>query len=224
MNYKLFLGDNMKRYMILLPVLVLALAAGACAMTLNAGAAWFSPKGVEGSGVMFSLGCGQRVDEMVMANIQVDFMNKTFTKEISTDVLDTGSIVHTTTRQVAYKHSVKYFPISAGVVISLPMDITPSIKPFVEGRVGYGIAHVSYDYNNTTYNIPEANRPESGTYTGFGWRVGAGARMALGHRSGLNLGVFYNGNRVSRSQDANTFLDLDMSGLGIGASLELSGF
>jgi opacity protein-like surface antigen len=217
----------MKKYMILLPALILFMSAGAGAMTINGGAAWFNPSGVEGSGgVLFSLGCGQRVDEMVMANIQIDFMNKTFTKELSTTVdLDTSSIVSLSTREVAYKHSVKYFPISAGVVITLPMNIAPSIKPFIEGRVGYGIAHVSYSYNESAgYTIPEANRPESGTYTGFGWRLGAGTRLSLGLRSGLTLGVFYNGNRVSRSQDANTFVDLDMSGLGLGASLELSGF
>lgn len=216
----------MKKYMILLPALVLALAAGANAMTINGGAAWFNPSGVKGSGgVLFSLGCGQRVDEMVMANIQLDFMNKTFTKEIETGVdLDTSANVSISTRSVAYNHSVKYFPISAGVVISLPMNITYSIKPFIEGRVGYGFASVSYDYNETIYDIPDASRPESGTYAGFGWRVATGIRLSLGSRSGMTLGAFYNGNTVSRSQDANTFVDLEMSGLGLGASLELSGF
>ncbi len=216
----------MKKHTILMTALILALAAGANAMTINGGAAWFNPTGVEGSGaVLFSLGAGQRVDAMVMANIQLDFMNKTFTKELSTTVdLDTTSIVNLSTREVAYNHSVKYFPISAGVVITLPVDITYSIKPFIEGRVGYGIANVSYDYNETTYDIPDTSRPESGTYTGFGWRLAGGIRMSLGSRSGLTLGAFYNGNTVSRSQDSNTFVDLEMSGLGLGASLELSGF
>ncbi len=211
---------------VLLVAVCLGLSAGADAMTFNGGASWFNPTGVEGSGgVLFSLGTGQRVDGMVMANIQLDFMNKTFTKELSTTVdLDTGAVVNLQTREVAYKHSVKYFPISAGVVITLPVDITYSIKPFIEGRVGYGFANVSYDYNETTYDIPDTSRPESGTYTGFGWRVATGIRLSLGRRSGLMLGAFYNGNTVSRSQDANTFVDLEMSGLGLGASLELSGF
>ncbi|MHB8158041.1 MAG: outer membrane beta-barrel protein [Desulfocucumaceae bacterium] len=216
----------MKKHAILLAALILTLAAGANAMTISGGAAWFNPTGVEGSGgVLFSLGAGQRVDQMVMANIQLDFMNKTFTKELSTTVdLDTGSVVTLSTREVAYKHSVKYFPVSAGVLITLPVDITYSIKPFIEGRVGYGFANVSYDYNETTYDIPEASRPEGGTYSGFGWRLATGIRMSLGSRSGLTLGAFYNGNTVSRSQDSNTFVDLEMSGLGLGAGLELSGF
>ena len=216
----------MKKYMIILPVLILALTAGAEARTISGGAAWFNPTGVEGSGgVMFSLGLGQRVDDMVLANIQLDFMNKTFTKELNTTVdLDTSSIVTLSTRYVAYKHSVKYFPVSAGAVITLPVDITYSIKPFIEGRVGYGFANVSYDYNETTYDIPEASRPESGTYAGFGWRLAGGIRVSLGSRSGMTLGAFYNGNTVSRSQDSNTFVDLEMSGMGLGASLELSGF
>jgi hypothetical protein len=125
---------------------------------------------------------------------------------------------------VAYNHTVKYLPISAGVVITLPVDITASIRPFIEGRVGYGIANVSYDYNESLYDIPDASRPESGTYGGFGWRLNGGLRVSLGSRSGLTIGAFYNGNKVSRSQDANTFVDLDMSGLGGGAGLELSGF
>jgi hypothetical protein len=63
------LGDRMKKHTILMTALILVLASGAGAMTINGGAAWFNPSGVVGSGgVLFSLGCGQRVDDMVMAN------------------------------------------------------------------------------------------------------------------------------------------------------------
>jgi hypothetical protein len=208
----------MKKPLILLSAVLLCLTAVAGARTINGGAAWFNPSGVKGNGgVLFSLGYGQRVDEMVMATLQLDFMNKTFTKEIETSVdLDTSSTVSLSTREVAYNHTVKYLPISAGVVITLPVDITASIRPFIEGRVGYGIANVSYDYNESLYDIPDASRPESGTYGGFGWRLNGGLRVSLGSRSGLTIGAFYNGNKVSRSQDANTFVDLDMSGLGGG--------
>ncbi|MDO9390953.1 MAG: outer membrane beta-barrel protein [bacterium] len=212
----------MKKHTILMTALILALAAGANAMTINGGAAWFNPSGVEGSGaVLFSLGAGQRVDDMVMANIQIDFMNKKFTKEITTDSVTT-STVSTTTRLVAYEHSVKYFPITAGVMITLPVGIF--ISPYVEGRVGFGIANVSYSYNESLYTIAESEQPESGTYSGFGWRIGAGGRLKLGSRSALTAGVSYNGNTCSRSAGNDVFTDLKMSGIGLGAALELSGF
>ena len=208
----------------LLSLAILLFAAAANAVTLTAGASFFNPTGVEGNGgALFSFGVGQRVDEMVLANIQVDYFNKSFTKEITTPVdVGSGGIVNIQNRVVAYNHSVKYFPLTAGAVISLPVgDI---IRPYIEGRVGFGLAHVSYDYNQNLYAIPAAGRPESGTYTGFGWRIGGGARMRLGHRSALLAGMYYNGNTVSRSQNANVFSDLKMSGIGFGAGLELSGF
>jgi hypothetical protein len=208
-----------------LTALVLLMAGTAWGMALNAGAAYFKPSGVSGGGgVLFSLGAGQRVDDMVMANIQVDYFNKTFTKEMTTDSVSSssGSIVTTNTRQVAYEHSVKYFPITAGVVLTLPVGMM--IHPYIEGRVGYGIANVSYSYNKTLYTIPEKERPESGTYSGFGWRLGAGARLGLGSRSALTAGVSYNGNTCSRSAGNDLFTDLKMSGFIIGAGLELSGF
>ncbi|MDI6739691.1 MAG: outer membrane beta-barrel protein [Candidatus Edwardsbacteria bacterium] len=207
-----------------LSALVLLMAGSAWGLSLNAGAGYFKPAGVSGSGgVLFSFGAGQRVDDMVMANIQLDFFNKTFKKETSTPV-DTaaGAIVSTEKRLVEYEHSVKYFPITAGVVITLPMGML--IKPYVEGRVGYGLAHVSYNYNKTLYDIPDTNRPESGTYSGFGWRIGAGGRMKLGFRSALTAGISYNGDTCSRSAGNDLFTDLKMTGFIIGAGLELSGF
>jgi hypothetical protein len=203
---------------------LLALSGAAWALSLNAGAGYFKPSGVSGGGgALFSLGLGQRVDDMVMANIQLDFMNKTFTKETTTPVdVDTSSVVNIQTRQVAYKHSVKYFPLTAGVVLTLPMGMV--IKPYVEGRVGYGFARVSYNYNETLYNIPAASRPESGTYSGFVWRLGAGARLGLGMRSALTAGISYNGNTCSRSAGNDVFTDLKMSGFIFGAGIELSGF
>jgi hypothetical protein len=205
--------------------LVALLAAGtAWGMSLNAGAGYFKPSGVSGGGgLLLSLGAGQRVDDMVMANIQLDFMNKTFTKKNTTPV-DTapGAIVSTQQTLVEYEHSVKYFPVTAGVVITLPMGML--FKPYVEGRVGYGLAHVSYTYNQSLYDIPNNSRPESGTYTGFVWRLGAGARLGLGMRSALTAGVSYNGNTCSRSAGNNLFTELKMSGFIIGAGLELTGF
>ena len=73
-------------------------------------------------------------------------------------------------------------------------------------------------------HILAASKPNDGTYSGFGWRIGGGARMKLGFRSALLAGVYYNGNTVSKSQAENVFTDLKMSGLGFGAGLELSGF
>jgi hypothetical protein len=205
-------------------VVVLLAASTAWGKTLNAGVGYFKPSGVtEGGGLLLSLGAGQRVDDMVMANVQLDFYNKTFTKDISTPVdVDTSSIVTIESRTVAYKHSVKYLPITAGVVITLPMGML--VKPYVEGRVGYGLANVSYDYNQSLYSIPEASRPESGWYSGFGWRLGAGARLGLGVRSALTAGISYNGNTCSRSAGEDVFTDLKMSGLIIGAGIELSLF
>lgn len=213
-----------KRTIALALLALLAVGGAASGKALNAGAAYFKPSGVEGGGgLLLSLGVGQRVDDMVMANVQLDFFNKTFTKELTSPVdTDTSSVVHIESRQVAYKHSVKYFPITAGVVVTLPMGML--IKPYVEGRVGYGLARVSYDYNASLYNIPEASRPESGTYSGFGWRLGAGARLGLGLRSALTAGISYNGNTCSRSAGEDVFTDLKMSGLIIGAGIELSGF
>jgi hypothetical protein len=203
---------------------VLALAGTAWGMSFNAGAAYFKPSGVEGGGsAMFSLGVGQRVDDMVMVNVQLDYFGKTFKKEdISTVDTSSSSIAHTTQRLVEYEHSVKYFPITAGAVITLPMGML--IHPYIEGRVGYGFAHVSYTYNQSLYNIPNNNRPESGTYSGFGWRLGGGARLGLGSRSALYGGVYYNGNTCSRSAGNDLFTDLKMSGMTIGAGLEVSGF
>ncbi len=203
---------------------MLALAGTAWGMSFNAGAAYFKPSAVAGGGsAMFSLGMGKRVDDMVMVNIQLDYFGKTFKKETSTPV-DTagGAIVSTDIRQVEFEHSVKYFPITAGAVITLPMGML--IHPYIEGRVGYGLAHVSYTYNQSLYNIPDNNRPESGTYSGFGWRLGAGARLGLGSRSALYGGVYYNGNTCSRSAGNDLFTDLKMSGMTIGAGLEISGF
>lgn len=199
----------------------LALTSGAMAMSLTGGASYFNPSGVEGSGgVMLSFGLGQRVDQMVMATVQLDYFNKTFKKENIAPV-DTapGSIVSVANRLVEFEHSVKYFPLTAGVVITLPLG--DRISPFLEGRLGYGLAHVSYKYNA---EIPEASKPNDGTYAGFGWRLGGGARLKLGFRSALLAGLYYNGNTVSKSQAENLFTDLKMSGLGIGAALELSGF
>jgi hypothetical protein len=201
---------------------MLALAGTAWGMSLNAGAAYFKPSGVEGGGsALFSLGVGQRVDNMVMVNIQLDYFNKKFTKEMTTDSVTTPT-VNTTTRLVAYDHSVKYFPITVGAVLTLPMGML--IHPYVEGRVGYGFAHVSYSYNETLYTIPVGSRPESGTYSGFGWRLGGGARLGLGTHSALSGGIYYNGNTCSRSAGNNMFTDLKMSGFIIGAGLEISGF
>ncbi len=210
---------------IVLVALAAAVAAGpALALALNAGAAYFKPSAVSGGGgLLLSLGAGKRVDDMVMANVQLDFMNKTYTQETSTPVdVDTSAIVNIQNRQVAYKHSVKYIPVTAGVVVTMPMGML--IKPYLEGRVGYGLANVSYSYNESLYSIPAASRPESGWYSGFGWRLGAGARLGLGYRSALTAGVSYNGNTCSRSAGNDVFTDLKMSGLIIGAGIELSGF
>ena len=204
--------------------LMLALSATAWGMSLNAGAAYFKPSGVEGGGsALFSLGVGQRVDDMVMVNIQVDYFNKTFTKSATTPVdVGSGGIVNIQNRTVDYDHSVKYFPVTAGAVITLPMGML--IHPYIEGRVGYGFAHVSYNYNTSIYNIPAGSRPESGTYSGFDWRLGGGARLGLGSHSALYGGVYYNGNTCSRSAGNDIFTDLNMSGFVIGAGLEISGF
>ncbi len=200
---------------------ILAAAQLARALTLTGGASYFKPSGVKGSGgVMLSLGLGQRVDEMVMATIELDFFNKTFEKE-SVVPVDTaaGSIVSVENRSVEFEHSVKYFPLTAGVVVTLPMG--GRVNPFLEGRLGYGLAHVSYSYSA---EVVTASKPNDGTYTGFGWRIGGGARMKLGFRSALLAGIYYNGNTVSKTQAENLFTDLKMSGIGFGAGLELSGF
>ncbi|MCU0607885.1 MAG: outer membrane beta-barrel protein [Candidatus Edwardsbacteria bacterium] len=204
-------------------VLALVIACGiASGKTLNAGVGYIKPSGVEGGGgLLLSLGMGQRVDDMVMANVQLDFMNKKFTKEMTTDSVTTPTVT-TTTRLVEYEHSVKYIPITAGVVLTLPMGTV--VKPYVEGRLGYGLANVSYSYNESLYTIPTGERPESGWYSGFGWRLGAGARLGLGIRSALTAGISYNGNTCSRSAGNNLFTDLKMSGLIIGAGIELSLF
>lgn len=202
-------------------IVTLALAHMAGALTLTGSASYFNPSGVEGSGgVMLGLGLGQRVDEMVMATLEIDFFNKTFKKE-SVVPVDTaaGSIVSVENRSVLFEHSVKYFPLTAGVVVTLPMG--GRINPFLEGRLGYGLAHVSYNYSA---EVVSTSKPNDGTYSGFGWRIGGGARMKLGFRSALLAGIYYNGNTVSKSQAENLFTDLKMSGIGIGAGLELSGF
>lgn len=205
-----------------LSMLFLVMAGTAWGMSLNAGAGYFKPSGVEGGGgLILSLGAGQRVDDMVMANVQLDYFNKTFKKETITDSVLTQTSNYTT-RLVEYEHSVKYFPITAGVTITLPVGML--ISPYIEGRVGYGIAHVSYSYNSSIYTIAESDKPESGTYSGFGWRLGTGGRIKLGFRSALTVGVSYNGNTCSRSAGNDLFTDLKMSGLIIGAGLELSGF
>jgi opacity protein-like surface antigen len=209
----------MKKILFLAAILAAAQLAGA--LTLTGGASYFKPSGVEGNGgVMLSLGLGQRVDEMVMATLELDFFNKTFKKE-SVVPVDTaaGSIVSVENRSVEFEHSVKYFPLTAGVVVTLPMG--GRVNPFLEGRLGYGLASVSYKYNA---EVATASKPNDGTYSGFGWRIGGGARMKLGFRSALLAGVYYNGNTVSKSQDENLFTDLKMSGIGFGAGLELSGF
>lgn len=209
----------MRKILTLAAVLALAQLAGA--LTLTGGASYFKPSGVEGGGgAMLSLGLGQRVDEMVMATIQLDYFNKTFKKQTTVPV-DTaaGSIVSVENRSVDFEHSVKYFPLTAGVVVTLPMG--GRANPFLEGRLGYGLARVSYSYSA---EVVTASKPNDGTYSGFGWRVGGGARLKLGFRSALLAGVYYNGNTVSKSQAENLFTDLKMSGLGFGAGLELSGF
>lgn len=209
----------MKKILFLAAMLAAARLAGA--LTLTGGASYFNPSGVEGSGgVMLSLGLGQRVDEMVMATLELDFFNKTFKKETVVPV-DTaaGSIVSVENRSVDFEHSVKYFPLTAGVVVTLPMG--GRVNPFLEGRLGYGLASVSYKYSA---EVVAASKPNDGTYSGFGWRIGGGARMKLGFRSALLAGVYYNGNTVSKSQAENLFTDLKMSGIGFGAGLELSGF
>ena len=211
----------MRRLWILTAVTLVVLAPLASGMALTGGASFFNPSGVEGSGgLMFSLGAGQRVDEMVMASVQLDYFNKTFKKETIAPV-DTaaGSIVSVESRSVEFEHSVKYFPLTAGVVITLPMGAR--LNPYLQGRVGYGLANVSYSYSA---NIPDANKPNGGTYSGFCLRIDGGVRMKLGFRSALYLGGFYNNNTVSKTQAANLFTDLKMSGIGIGAGLELSGF
>jgi opacity protein-like surface antigen len=209
----------MRKILTLAAALALAQLAGA--LTLTGGASYFKPSGVEGGGgAMLSLGLGQRVDEMVMATIQLDYFNKTFKKQTTVPV-DTaaGSIVSVENRSVDFEHSVKYFPLTAGVVVTLPMG--GRVNPFLEGRLGYGLARVSYSYSA---EVVTASKPNDGTYSGFGWRVGGGARLKLGFRSALLAGVYYNGNTVSKSQAENLFTDLKMSGLGFGAGLELSGF
>ncbi len=211
----------MNKRMALAAAAALALANLAGALALTGGASFFKPSDVKGNGgVMLSLGAGQRVDEMVMATVQLDFFNKTFKQESVVPVdTDPSSIVTIENRSVEFEHSVKYIPLTAGVAVTLPMG--GRLNPFIEGRVGYGLANVSYKYN---VEIPEASKPNDGTYTGFGWRLGGGARLKLGFRSALLAGVYYNGNTVSKTQTENVFTDLKMSGIGIGAGLELSGF
>jgi opacity protein-like surface antigen len=209
----------MRKSLLLAATLSLVQLAGA--LTLTGGVSFFNPSGVEGGGgAMLSLGFGQRVDEMVMATVQIDYFNKTFKKETVVPV-DTaaGAIVSVENRRVEFEHSVKYFPLTAGVAVTLPMG--GRINPFIEGRLGYGLAHVSYNYSE---EVVSASKPNDGTYSGFGWRVGGGARLKLGFRSALLAGVYYNGNTVSKTQAENLFTDLKMSGLGFGAGLELSGF
>ncbi len=211
--------SEMKRY--LAAMVFWAMAQWAGALTLTGSASYLNPSGVAGSGgLMIGLGAGQRVDEMVMATIEIDYFNKTFKKE-SVVPVDTaaGSIVSVANRSVEFEHSVKYFPLTAGVVVTLPLG--GRINPFLEGRLGYGLASVSYKYNA---EIVAASKPNDGIYSGFGWRLGGGARLKLGFRSALLAGIFYNGNTVSKSQAENLFTDLKMSGLGFGAGLELSGF
>jgi hypothetical protein len=189
-------------------------------LTLKGG--YYNPSGVKGSGgLLLGLGVGNAVDNMVSLSFGLDYFGKSFEEKQEADTFSTTGITTTTMVKVLYEHKVTYTPLWAGLNITLP--IGSSIKPYIGGDLGWGLANVSYDYKDTIAVEKIIQGPDDGFYSGFGWRARGGARIGLGIRSALLLEASYSGIKVSREEDGGWERELDMSGFGMGAAIELKG-
>lgn len=191
-------------------------------LTLKGG--YYKPSGVKGNGgMLLGLGVGKSVDELVSLSLGLEYFGKNFEEKLEADTVSTSGITTTTMVKVLYEHKVTYLPLWASLNITLPVG--GRIKPYVGGDLGWGLARVSYDYKDTTISADKITTgPDDGFYSGFGWRARGGARIGLGLRSALLLEASYNGTTVSREEDNGWVRELDMSGLGIGAAIQIEGF
>lgn len=185
---------------------------------------YYNPSGVKGNGgLLLGLGVGNAVDDMVNLSLGLEYFGKSFEEKQEADTVSTTGITTTTMVKVLYEHKVTYLPLWASLNITIPAG--GAIKPYVGGDLGWGLAKVSYDYKDTTISVDKITTgPDDGFYTGFGWRARGGARIGLGMRSALLLEASYNGTTVSREEEGGWERELDMSGFGIGAAIELKGF
>ncbi len=191
-------------------------------LTIKGG--YFNPSGVKGGGgLLLGLGAGNAVDDMVSLSLGLEYFGKSFEEKLEADTASTAGITSTTMVKVLYEHKVTYLPLWASLNLTLPLG--RAIKPYLGGDLGWGLARVSYDYKDT--DIAESaitQGPDNGFYGGLGWRVRGGARIRLGLRSALLLEGSYNGTTVSREEDGGWERELDLSGLGLGAAIEMKGF
>jgi len=185
---------------------------------------YYNPSGVKGNGgLLLGLGVGNAVDDMVNLSFGIEYFGKSFEEKQEADTTSTTGITTTTMVKVLYEHKVTYLPLWTSLNFTLPVGGT--IKPYVGGDLGWGLARVSYDYKDTTISVDKITQgPDDGFYTGFGWRIRGGARIGLGLKSALLLEASYNGTTVAREEDGGWERELDMSGIGIGAVIELKGF
>jgi hypothetical protein len=191
-------------------------------LTLKGG--YYNPSGVKGSGgLLLGLGMGNAVDDMVSLSFGLEYFGKSFEEKLEADTASTTGITSTTMVKVLYEHKVTYLPLWASLNLTLPFGGT--IKPYLGGDLGWGLARVSYDYKDA--DIAESaitQGPDDGFYGGLGWRIRGGARVRLGLRSALLLEGSYNGTTVSREEEGGWERKLDLSGLGLGAAIEMRGF
>ncbi|GEM_PF-2282815 len=185
---------------------------------------YYNPKGDLNGGLLLGLATGSQVDESVSLSLEVNFWRKVFEKKIPVDV-DTSIIgVPTTTTKVLYKHTVNYIPVLLTLKFELPVGPEAPISPFAGVSAGYAFSYISYKFNDPS--VAESGvitSPDKGFYGGWNWRVFGGASIMLGSMSKLNLGVLYNGAKVSKSESDGIERELDLKGFGLYASISLLG-
>jgi len=212
----------MKRTL-LLAVIIAASISITQANVLEGRFGYFNPKGVKGNGgMLFGASYGKGIDQMVSVTVGFDYFGKTFEEEQAVDTANASEITTTTMTKVLYSHTVRYLPLLASINLTFPMGSV--IKPYAGLDLGYGLGRVSYSYNDTLSSTLIKTGPDDGWYSGFGWRVRAGGRIKLGLNSAFIAQASYNGNTISRKEDSGYTRKLDMSGLGAGVAIELSGF
>ncbi|MCP4631660.1 MAG: hypothetical protein GY855_01945 [candidate division Zixibacteria bacterium] len=184
---------------------------------------YLNPDATNG-GLLLGIQSGSQVDETVSLGLELNYWRKKFEKKVNVDV-DTSIVnIPTTTTKVLYKHTVHYIPILATLKINIPVGPDVPVAPFAGASLGYAFAHIGYKFNDP--DVVEngvTSSPDKGYYGGWNWRVFGGASFAIGSMSNLNLGVMYNGAKVSKSESGGVERELDLDGLGFYASVVLLG-
>lgn len=173
-----------------------------------------------GAGTILGISSGRRIDDRLYWGIEANYFKTTFRQETTVAEFDSGGI-NFRDKQLEIDFSTRILALFFKIDYELKLD---NKSPFYF-RASGGIGG-EFIWNNENNFLEDVERTRF--FRGFGWQVSSGLGIKVSRTGIAFVDVFYNDARATRNRERNeqglpTFQQIDVSGFGIKAGINILG-